>query len=801
MYCIHCGATIRETSKFCNKCGKSNSSIKKSAVPDTENIMRVSSAAPSDPATVRPGSIGLLQQEPIEQSGKPDANRSKSRFRRVLPVAVSCVIAVLLIGTAVVFAFQLKAKKDAGSIGSSDSRITSAEGTVTSADDHGKDQNGTSDETTVSGKVSFLQDKIQFSVGDSADLNNFLTTNIDAEELIWSSDKPDQVSVDSTGRIQVLTAGASAAITVKNSSNPVLSATISVNSLTVEAQDFVKEIAAMNNVQSMAAQIDVHAANYQPAARDKSLKWDKSLFYSLEDVDKTKTTDGLIINYTVEKKQLTNSVNGNLIEYEIYKNPNTGCINKITSIEHMPDTTLKIAEYYYTDSGRINFIFVREDTIYTPTYASPDKKGERFYFAGDVMVKWRIVDSAQVLIDYAIGVNEQHNTTTSADAKLYDNESSILKSQYDAIEIAMINAAYNTMCVVIETKTNGSITGLVTDASGTAVPDSKVILSSTDYNAVLIETKTGQDGSYRFYVPSVVHSYQISIIKGGFVPETLYQIEMSAQTIESFQESIRLAVNDGTSHNIKVLVTDALNSSDQAYNDGYDTGMKRLASATVHLRTGINNRTGTIYSTVQTGSDGIAAADLPSGNYTAEIITPGYAASFGTIVANADGAAARISTTPVLSSDEIRIVLTWGTEPADLDSHLFTPYNEADSNTNYHIWFTNMSDASGNRLDVDDTNSNGPETITISSLNVGSYKYYVADYTNCSQGNTTSTAMSNSNAKVSVYTKDGLVATFYVPSNQSGVIWEVFEIRNKTIVPIQRYYTNIDDKPWWSTDK
>lgn len=77
----------------------------------------------------------------------------------------------------------------------------------------------------------------------------------------------------------------------------------------------------------------------------------------------------------------------------------------------------------------------------------------------------------------------------------------------------------------------------------------------------------------------------------------------------------------------------------------------------------------------------------------------------------------------------------------------------------------------------------------------------MADFSNCSSGNEDSYEMSRSHAAVRVYGKDGLIQTFYVPANRSGVLWEVFEIRDGTIVPLQRYYDVIGDKTWWSSGK
>jgi hypothetical protein len=52
-----------------------------------------------------------------------------------------------------------------------------------------------------------------------------------------------------------------------------------------------------------------------------------------------------------------------------------------------------------------------------------------------------------------------------------------------------------------------------------------------------------------------------------------------------------------------------------------------------------------------------------------------------------------------------------------------------------------------------------------------------------------------------VYGRDGLIQTFNVPVNKKGVIWEVFEIRDGTVIPNQRYYDSIGNKTWWQSNK
>ena len=122
---------------------------------------------------------------------------------------------------------------------------------------------------------------------------------------------------------------------------------------------------------------------------------------------------------------------------------------------------------------------------------------------------------------------------------------------------------------------------------------------------------------------------------------------------------------------------------------------------------------------------------------------------------------------PVMKNlDGMRIVLTWGERPFDLDSHLIYPDN--------HIYFQHKKGRDAN-LDVDDTDSFGPETITIDKKRLGeSYIYAVHDYSNGDKAN--SSALSASSAKVFVYVGSSQVRAYSVPLNKVGNVWTVFRL-------------------------
>jgi tetratricopeptide (TPR) repeat protein len=122
---------------------------------------------------------------------------------------------------------------------------------------------------------------------------------------------------------------------------------------------------------------------------------------------------------------------------------------------------------------------------------------------------------------------------------------------------------------------------------------------------------------------------------------------------------------------------------------------------------------------------------------------------------------------PVMNNlDGMRIVLNWGAEPSDLDSHLAYPNN--------HVYFSNKNGLES-MLDVDDTTSYGPETITINRKHDGErYVYAVHDFSD--RGLPDSDRLSKSGAKVFVYVGQTLIKTYYVPTNSNGNLWTVFAV-------------------------
>jgi len=138
----------------------------------------------------------------------------------------------------------------------------------------------------------------------------------------------------------------------------------------------------------------------------------------------------------------------------------------------------------------------------------------------------------------------------------------------------------------------------------------------------------------------------------------------------------------------------------------------------------------------------------------------------------------RFSISPKMDLENFRIVLDWDKYPKDLDAN-FVKKNS------YHISYRNKITLPDNRgkLDIDDRDGFGPETITVKKIEEsGTYTYFVEDYSN--KSNSSSKKLSQSKATVKVYGNGKLQKTYTVPKNQKGTIWTIFKVKDGKIIDI-----------------
>ncbi|MBQ8227461.1 MAG: M4 family metallopeptidase [Clostridia bacterium] len=204
------------------------------------------------------------------------------------------------------------------------------------------------------------------------------------------------------------------------------------------------------------------------------------------------------------------------------------------------------------------------------------------------------------------------------------------------------------------------------------------------------------------------------------------------------------------------------------------TTARPISGAMYELLAGLNMTTGTVVKQGSTDSNGDYLFEIPAGYYTMIVSSDGYVTGyFNIIVDGGKEITNNLSISPVLSGKDFRVVLRWGANPKDLDSHLF---GYLETGSDYHIYYRNKNAYSdGNNianLDVDDTTSYGPETTTFVVDATGKYEYYIDWFAG-------SGTWASSGGHIEVYNGDRLVYDFVAPNvNSKSGSWKVFTIEN-----------------------
>ena len=537
-----------------------------------------------------------------------------------------------------------------------------------------------------------------------------------------------------------------------------------------------------------AEKIDIYKKNKKPNARNYKADWNAGIFYKLEDINTKSSKDGQLKKYKLVRKELINKKNGNRIEYEVYKHPKTGKMHKITSIEHRKND-LEITDYYYDDKGKPNFVYQRKDSIYTPIYADFNRTGDRYFFNNDSLIKWRWVKKANDVEEITLKVDKgrkdvkQHGFSTVSKAK---------KKAYDKKEVNMLNAAYNTYKAMLKKPKMSIAKGYIVDAKRKPIANATVEFLRS--NKVVGKVKTNSKGYYNTGVLPVKGGYTIRVSANGY--QTLEGVKAIIDKTGAviWIDVINLVPVSEASHKVSVNVYDG-----ETVKYDNDKVVRTFLSGTeVIARRGVNNKTGEQVVTGTTDGSGNLVIELTSGVYTLEIRMNGYVVGYRTVTVDEDKNVSVALAKPV-TNKQMKVVLSWEGEQ-DLDSYLFTPYRAKNGNMAY-IGGSAKKDKHGNKLYLDGKNGNNVEIINIANIKNGYYKYYVSDYTNSLKKNYSAKDMAGLNIRVEVYSKNGLVAVYIIPYNSNGVIWEVFEIKNGKVVPLQNTYKNVKNKKWWIEKK
>ena len=290
-------------------------------------------------------------------------------------------------------------------------------------------------------------------------------------------------------------------------------------------------------------------------------------------------------------------------------------------------------------------------------------------------------------------------------------------------------------------------------------------------------TTSDIDGNYRFNnIPTGAYYYQVTA--EGYIPIQGYiQVTAGVTTYINALEGINSVGNGIVSGNIV---------------NAYDGAIIIGPEITLIFRKGLDISDMPVSKTIAS-TNGVYSVELPAGNYTVTATGEGFieTASYVVSIGNATRSNQNVIISPKLGEGNVRIVLSWGFIPSDLDSHLIGPSSTAESGK-FHTWYSEqgyiMSENRYTRdivpnndydvaLDVDDVDSYGPETTTIYRPINGVYNFYVHDYSN--RNSTNSSALRNSQAVVRIYDETNiLVAQYSVPTDGGySTLWHVFSIR------------------------
>lgn len=311
----------------------------------------------------------------------------------------------------------------------------------------------------------------------------------------------------------------------------------------------------------------------------------------------------------------------------------------------------------------------------------------------------------------------------------------------------------------------GILTGSVRLASSPTLPVPNAKVNIYKDNVSYRSFRTTSLGNFSQQLPA--GDYRVEVLAPGYTKFIAYTTVRNDQVtiLKSF-----LMVKGSTSDRgtVKGQVIDGV------------TG-RGIPNALVYARRGWDNPdVGAALAQTRTDSNGYYTLNLAIGNYTVFTNKENYISSRSNVICQKNQSATQnVTMSPATASDSIRFVLEWGVDPRDLDSHLVGRYNETSTST-YHVYFAHKSAYDDGieicNLDVDDTTSYGPETVTLTPTTDDAYYYYIYHYSG-------SGTVATSGATVKIYQGQTLVRTFNVPAMQgSGRYWNVFAYKDGEII-------------------
>ena len=307
---------------------------------------------------------------------------------------------------------------------------------------------------------------------------------------------------------------------------------------------------------------------------------------------------------------------------------------------------------------------------------------------------------------------------------------------------------------------DGAVKGSVKDAN-TGVTVANALIRAYDENNNQVES-TRSDSSGSFTLSLSAGSYTLEISAGSYKKGKVAVTVDSEGTV--YVETFLLVSNTFDLGSANGVITDSVTETP-------------VSGVTVRFRKNWNNRTGGVVASTTTNNSGYYEInDLKVGLYTVEYYKSGYISGYANIFVLL-GSTHNAVISPVTSSGVYRVVLTWGIDPSDLDSHVYGTLSDGNP---FHVYYNHKSQYDCENeicnLDVDDVTGFGPETVTLTPNVAEPYYYYVYRYSGAG-------SIATSGAQVKLYSGDTLVRTFNAPTDQGTAdYWNIFAIVDGELV-------------------
>jgi hypothetical protein len=309
---------------------------------------------------------------------------------------------------------------------------------------------------------------------------------------------------------------------------------------------------------------------------------------------------------------------------------------------------------------------------------------------------------------------------------------------------------------------------LVTLVSGAAAPIESfgaLNVTITDASGAPLNLRSGQSATIR--IPAVS--------RGAALPATIPLFHFNTTTGQWVQEGTATLAGSGASAYYEGTVTH------------FSTWNADRIVETVFINSCVVNASGTAVVGARVSSEGVnyvgssSALSDALGNFRIAVKTNSRVALtasanglVGTSVAiNTTSTDQTVTACLTLTQAAVTIKLSWGTQPFDLDSHIWVPDSTGAAQEVYYGNRGLLSSSPYVNLDVDDTSSFGPEYVTIGRVAQNStYRYWVRNFSN-----NTNPGITASPTRIELNIR-GALSVFTPPAGETSTTfdWHAFDL-------------------------